>query len=183
MRRPVCQGGVTLFHPECIGPAPLTDEGGRHFDTLETQLARGAGADRVVVKMDVEGAEWETLLRAPSATLERIDQLVVELHGVAQEQHLAVVRRLKEFFHVANLHFNNFACAERLDPFPASVYEVLFVNRRLATTGPQRANGPHPLDAPTVRRGPTARSQRPDGLTRCRAHYASWVAEHFLKHV
>jgi hypothetical protein len=49
---------------------------------------------------------------------------------------------------VAHLHFNNHACAERIDPFPASVYEVLFVNKALATPGGAVAARPHPLDAP-----------------------------------
>jgi hypothetical protein len=33
---------------------------------------------------------------------------------------------------VANLHYNNFACQEGVAPFPANVYEVLFVSKRLA---------------------------------------------------
>ena len=49
----------------------------------KTNLTRnGDGANRVVVKMDVEGAEWDTLRQAPAALLERIDQLVLELHGI-----------------------------------------------------------------------------------------------------
>jgi hypothetical protein len=72
----------------------------------------------------------------------------VELHGVGEEHQLATVRRLKQFFHVANIHYNNFTCAERLDPFPAPVYEVLFVNKRLTTAGQQPRSGPHALDAP-----------------------------------
>ena len=95
--------------------------GGRHFDTLQSQFASSAGPNRVVLKMDVEGAKWETLLQTPPATLERIDQFAVELHGVGEEHQLATVRRLKQFFHVANIHYNNHTCAERLDPFPAPV--------------------------------------------------------------
>jgi hypothetical protein len=155
LRQPVCQGGVTVFHAECIGPAPRRDEGGRHFDTLQSQFASSAGPNRVVLKMDVEGAEWETLLQTPPATLERIDQFAVELHGVGEGHQLATVRRLKQFFHVANIHYNNHTCAERLDPFPAPVYEVLFVNKRLTTAGQRRRSGPHALDAPNS-------PQRPD---------------------
>ena len=58
---------------------------------------------RVVVKMDVEGAEWDTLLRTPSGVFERIDQLAMEFHGIGFEHQLTVVRRLKEFFHVARV--------------------------------------------------------------------------------
>jgi hypothetical protein len=148
---PACSGGDTVFHPECIGPARRTDKEGRIFDTLEHQFrTNGDHANRVVLKMDVEGAEWASLLRTPDDVLERIDQFAVELHGIAQDHQLAVVRRLKQFFHVANVHYNNRGCAERIDPFPSTVYEVLFVNKRIAQAVGPRADGPNPLDAPNT---------------------------------
>jgi hypothetical protein len=90
----------------------------------------------------------------PSDVLERIDQLAMEFHFVALDHQLAVVRRLKEFFHVAHLHFNNHACAGQIDPFPAWAYEVLFVSKRIAAAGAPRAGGPHPLDAPNDPQSP-----------------------------
>ena len=147
---PSCPGGPTTFHNECIGPARQTDEGGRLFDTLESQLARnGDGANRVVMKMDIEGAEWDSLLQAPPAVLDRIDQLSIEMHGVGEAKQVEVVRKLKQHFHVVNVHYNAYACAPRLDPFPASVYEVLLVNKKVAKGGPPRPRGPLPLDAST----------------------------------
>ena len=68
--------------------------------------------------------------------LQRIDQLTIEMHGVREEERFtAVVLKLKQFFYVANVHFNNFACQEGIAPFPAEVYEVLFVSKRLAVPG------------------------------------------------
>jgi hypothetical protein len=149
LRQPVCSDGATVFHPECIGPSYRTDEHGRIFNSLEDQFTNnGDTANHVVVKMDVEGAEWDTLRNTPSTLFERIDQLAIELHGTGLEHQLDTVRRLKEFFYVADLHFNNFTCAERIDPFPAPVYEVLFVNKRIATTAGLLAARPHQLDAP-----------------------------------
>jgi hypothetical protein len=81
--------------------------------------------------MDVEGAEWDALLFAPDDLLDRIDQLVVEFHGVDDAKYAATLDRLKRFFVIADLHFNNFTCEPGLEPFPAWAYEVLFVNRRL----------------------------------------------------
>jgi len=157
---PACSGGAGVFHNECIGPARRTDASGRIFDTLENQLARnGDGAHLVVMKMDVEGAEWDSLLQTSSAVLERIDQLAIELHGVGEEKQVAVVRKLKQHFHVVNVHFNNWACGPGLDPFPASVYEVLLVNKRIAKAGGPRPRGPLPLDAPTRSRGPDCQAQ------------------------
>jgi hypothetical protein len=153
--KPVCADGVTVFHAECIGPSPATDDAGRIFDNLARQFAsNGDRGKHVVVKMDVEGAEWETFLKAPPQVLKRIDQLVVEFHGVDKPQHLAAIRRLKEFFVVANLHSNNYACQPGLEPFPAWAYEALFVNKRIAVAGKPRPPGPHPLDAPNKRGAP-----------------------------
>jgi hypothetical protein len=150
LERPSCAAGDTVFHEECLAARTFVDEKRRHFDTLENQLARnGDAASRVVVKMDVEGAEWDAFLSAPDSVLERIDQLVIELHGTADERYLAAVRRLKRFFHVAHLHFNNFACWPGLEPFPAWAYEVLFVNRRIGVVdGSGPPVRPHPFDAP-----------------------------------
>jgi hypothetical protein len=149
---PSCPLGRTVFHGECIGAEPATLDG-RPFDTLENQFAKnGDGAKRVVVKMDVEGAEWDSLLRAPDDVLQRIDQLTIELHGVReQERFIAVVMKLKKFFYVASLHFNNFACEEGIAPFPAGVYEVLFVSKRVAVPGgPGPAGAPPGVTAPNI---------------------------------
>ena len=130
--RPLCPEGRPVFHDECVAGETATIEG-RPFDTPENQFARnGDAGQRLVVKMDVEGAEWDTLLRTPDAILDRIDQLTIEMHGVDQpERFLSVVRKLKRFFYVANVHFNNFSCQAGIAPFPAWAYEVLFVSKHL----------------------------------------------------
>jgi hypothetical protein len=153
---PSCPGGKTIFHAECVGAAAATIEG-RSFDTIENQFKKnGDGARRVVLKIDVEGAEWDSLLTTPDEVLQRIDQMAVEFHWelddaqwIKQERYARLVRRLRQFFEVAHLHFNNASCLEDLDPFPSWAYEVLFVSKRLAVVEPSsRADRPHPLDAP-----------------------------------
>lgn len=147
--QPSCAGGDTRFHDECLGATAVRAGDGQRYDMLEKQLAdNGHGAARVVVKMDVEGAEWDALRLASEPVLQRIDQLVVEFHGTGDERYLATLRRLKQFFHVAHLHFNNFSCWDGLDPFPSSVYEVLLVSQRLGVADPSgTAVRPHRLDA------------------------------------
>src|SRR5688572_25717409 len=82
-KEPVCPGGRTIFHPECIAGARSTDASGRLFDTMQAQLQNnGDGAKHVIVKMDVEGAEWDSMLKTPEAVFDNIDQMVFELHGV-----------------------------------------------------------------------------------------------------
>ena len=155
--QPSCFRGETVFHAECVGATRETVDG-RVFDTIASHFTRnGDTAERVVLKIDVEGAEWESLLTASDRVLQQIDQLAVEFHWVEDEQfrwiqdekHLQVVRRLKQFFEVAHIHFNNASCIGDLQPFPSSAYEVLFVSKRLAVVGASRkAHSLHPLDAP-----------------------------------
>jgi hypothetical protein len=156
--QPVCSAGDTVFHAECVGAADRTEDG-RRFDTIENQLERnGDGAKRVVLKIDVEGAEWESFAATPDEVFHRIDQMAVEFHWMRggngqwlhDEKYLQVVRRLKTFFHIAHLHFNNAGCTRGLEPFPSYAYEVLFISKRLGVVDDplRKAKGVHPLDAP-----------------------------------
>ena len=94
-------------------------------------------------EIDVEGAEWDSLLSTPDEVLQRIDQMAVEFHWelensrwIQQERYPRLVRRLKQFFEIAHIHFNNASCLDGLDPFPTWAYEVLFVSKRLAVIDP-----------------------------------------------
>lgn len=156
--RTSCPAGRTVFHEECVAETTSTSEK-RRFDTMTSQIAKnGDVAKRLVIKIDVEGAEWDSLLFAPDETLRQIDQLAIEFHWLYEkdfqwldehDKYLHVVQRLKQFFEVAHIHFNNASCVEDLQPFPSWAYEVLFVNKRLASVDPSRkVVWPHPLDAP-----------------------------------
>ena len=148
--QPKCPTGDTKFHAECVGPTTKTEEG-RLFDTVQNQLAKNGDANRhVIVKMDVEGAEWDSLRLAPDDTLERIDQLAIEFHRTDEERFVKTLRRLRQFFHVAHLHYNNFSCTPEIQPFPSWAYEALLVNRRLGVVDASGAAPvrPHALDAP-----------------------------------
>jgi hypothetical protein len=156
--RPWCLFGDTIFHEECVGDTTETVDG-RFFDTVKNQLARnGVQANRIVLKIDVEGAEWESLLAMSDDLLLQTDQMAVEFHWaendaldwVTDERYLRVVARLRAHFEVAHIHFNNTSCVEDLSPFPSHAFEVLFVNKRLAVVSSPARNAiiPHPLDAP-----------------------------------
>ena len=151
LTQPSCQGGRTVFHAECVAERPGTDDG-RRFDTVVSQVARnGDTSKRLALKMDVEGAEWQSLLAVPDDLLERIDQMAIEFHGVEDTTSVALVRRLKQFFEVAHLHVNNASCTGGMEPFTGWAYEVLFVNKRLAVVDPARTvSSPHPLDSPNL---------------------------------
>lgn len=156
LREPACDGGDLHFHAECVGPGTTRDEDGRLFDTMSNHIRRnGDLGKQLIVKIDVEGAEWDSFLLASDELFERIDQLSVEFHGVHEDRFVAAVGRLTRFFHVVNLHFNNYSCDPSLAPFPAGAYEVLFVSKRLGVVDESgTVTRPHPLDAPNKPDGP-----------------------------
>jgi hypothetical protein len=137
LHEPVCPGGATTFHAECVAGKPSTDENGRVFETLEHQIGKTGNARRhLVIKMDVEGAEWETFLQAPDSVFEQTDQLAIEFHGANRQRFVDAIGKLKRFFYVANLHFNNYSCTTGMEPFPSWAYEVLLVSKRLGIPDP-----------------------------------------------
>ena len=115
-----CPNGRSKFHDECIGPRRATIDS-RVFDTLTDQLAHnGDAGKRLVMKIDIEGAELASLMATPDRVLDRIDQLAMEIHGT-DRWFLAMVRKLKRTFYFVHLHFNNYACTIlKSRPLPAS---------------------------------------------------------------
>ena len=146
LTRPSCQAGAFIFHEECIGPRPQRD-GPREFDTLQNHISRNLDTGkRLIVKIDVEGAEWESLLATPDSVLDQIDQMPMELHLANESRALEVVRKLKRKFYLVNVHFNNMSCAPELEPFPARAFQVLWVNKRLGALD-ESAPIPAPMSA------------------------------------
>ena len=156
--QPSCPTGKPVFHPECIAGSRSTDAEGRVFDSMASQFAKnGDAVKHVIVKMDVEGAEWDSILQTPDAVLEKIDQMIFEFHGVDQDiaRYLEVVLKLKKHFQIAHLHINNHSCAAGLEPFPGWAYEVTFVSKRLAQVDPAgTVRLPNPLDTPNNPQAP-----------------------------
>jgi hypothetical protein len=149
LQRPVCEGGALMFNPECVAGARSTDSDGRLFDTPEAQIARNGDAGRhLVVKMDVEGAEWDTFLKSPQSVLDQIDQLAIEFHGTNEPRFREVIEKLKQDFYIANLHFNNYSCARSQWPFPSWAYEVLLVSKRIGILDRDHRAQFSPLNAP-----------------------------------
>jgi hypothetical protein len=132
LKRPACGGATPVFHEECVGPDKVTKDEGRLFDTIEAQIAKnGDAGKRLIMKMDVEGSEWQSFLATPDAVFEKVDQLVVEFHGVEDAMYVDTMRKLQRHFYAVNVHYNNWTCHPDSAPHPATTYEVLFVNKQI----------------------------------------------------
>lgn len=134
--RPVCDGGKFIFHDECVGDR-TGQRASRSFDTLENQISKnGDTGRRVIIKMDIEGAEWESLLGVSDQLFASIPQLAMEMHGFDDPRILEVLRKLNRSFYLVNLHFNNWSCTSKAAPLPARAYQVLWVNKRIGIVDP-----------------------------------------------
>jgi hypothetical protein len=159
--RPTCPGATFIFHEECVGSTG-TDSRNRRFETLPNQVATNGDTGKpIVVKMDIEGAEWDVLLSTPDSVFGHVQQLVVEFHGTDEGRYVEAIEKLKRTFVVANVHFNNLACDKNLSPFPAWAYEVLFVNRTVARwdNAHVRRTSTSALDAPNTERLPDCQAE------------------------
>jgi hypothetical protein len=148
--RPACNRGSFAFHEECLG-GTATNEAGRVYDTFASQLTRnGDDGKHLIVKMDIEGSEWASLLATPDSVLDRVDQLTIEFHQKDDSSFAETVAKLKRHFYVAHFHANNYACSKGFEPFTSWANEVLFVNKRIGVidASPGRPILPSPLDSP-----------------------------------
>ena len=107
------------------------------FDTLENQISKnGDTGRRLIIKMDIEGAEWDSLLAAPDELLASIPQIAMEMHGFDDPKIVEVLRKLNRNFYLVNLHFNNWSCTPKAAPLPAWAYQALWVNKRIGVPDP-----------------------------------------------
>jgi hypothetical protein len=126
------------------------------FITLEDWVEAGIdGLDGdLVLQMDIEGFEYETLLGAPSALLGRFRIIVAELHGLDQLWNRAffniasrALQKLLLTHACVHIHPNNVAPLHRhagvaIPPLA----EFTFVRRDHVQPGVAATTFPHPLD-------------------------------------
>jgi hypothetical protein len=153
--RPACAGGTFVYHDECVGSKNETIDDNL-FDSVMNQIGKnGDRGKRILVKMDIEGAELAALMNTPDEELARVAQLPLEVHGT-DEQYLELVRKLKRTFHVVAVHANNWTCTPDAAPLPGWAFQVLFVNKQLGVV--DRGGTPHrsgdPPDAPDAPKRP-----------------------------
>lgn len=134
--RPTCNGGTFVFHDECVGDGTGYRES-RFFDTLENQIKKNGDTNRrLIIKMDIEGAEWDSLLATSDALLASIPQITMEMHGYDDPKIVEVLRKLKRTFYLVNLHFNNWSCTSKAAPLAAWAYQTHWVNKRIGVLDP-----------------------------------------------
>lgn len=130
------------------------------FISLEdwvTSLAPDAADDSLLLQMDIEGAEYETLLACPNYILSKFRIMAIEFHQIeswSQSDFFKIVeatfRKLLTTHHVVHNHPNNAMGIVDLNGFSAPrVFELTLIKKnRVTLHGP--ASLPHKLDFPNV---------------------------------
>ena len=152
---PVEHRNIT-FTREGVAEADKAEE---DLFTIETHAERlGIDLDGAILKMDVEGAEWEVFETISEDTLGRFDQIFLELHGLGRlpkprfaRIFTTVMEKLNAQFTLFHVHANN---ARPLVPienfFVPGLLEVSFVRTNLVARRSSETWYPTNLDFPNV---------------------------------
>jgi hypothetical protein len=130
----------------------------RRLYTLAEHMNKlGEPHERPVLKLDIEGDEWDVLDRLPPSLLTRFDQIVLELHGLERLEQPGfntiarrVLGKLAAHFTLCHVHGNNFCTVRVLAgsfPVPESL-ELTYIRQDLAGRRPSRTTYPTDIDAP-----------------------------------
>jgi hypothetical protein len=156
---PATQHPRFVFDKRFVGC--LTDE---RFITLDDWHAAKLGADEsdLLLQMDIEGGEYETLLAASPALLRRFRIMIVEFHSLQQLWNAPffalverVFRKLLSTHAVVHIHPNN--CCGSVKSVGIEIPRIaeftLLRRDRLGATRFQ-TTFPHALDRPNVAKAP-----------------------------
>ena len=115
------------FFSEGIGAVKDAE---KSLDTLENFVSRNGHLDKqdMVLKMDVEGAEWDFLYTMSQGFLSHFDQMVFEFHNLIQPKNfynmavtLELLKKINATHTLVHLHGNNYGSClqiEDLGTFP-----------------------------------------------------------------
>lgn len=123
--------------------------------SLSDWVAKEANEDEeLILQMDIEGGEYESLVNEPRATLERFRVIVLEIHHLREAfsytgfaMLTSLIRKLKETHYVVHAHPNNCCPALKVGSLIwPSVLELTLLRKDRMEEPRNYANIPHALD-------------------------------------
>ncbi len=158
------------FHSIGIGSGDSSDS---RFRSLQQIVGDVPLDGDLVLKMDVEGAEWATLAKARNQVIERFSQIVIEVHGplagkTADRLHnQRVLRRLRRTHQVVHVHANNYAPVESFEGILIpNVIEISYLRRTRSLFRKSREPLPAAEDVPNNPLSPEIKMSSILGQTR-----------------
>lgn len=143
------------FHWSKIGVSHVNEEG---FITLEEMLIRNGHEDKsdIILKCDIEGAEWSMLCLTPNKIIRKFNQIVMEIHDLwrlGEDVFTNTVRQallnITSSHTPIHIHANNYSSFAIIGgiPVPATL-EVTFLRKDMANFTPSKKTFPTELDQP-----------------------------------
>ena len=141
------------FYQEGISGA---DETVSPLKTLKFYIERNGHSDfkNMILKMDVEGAEWDFLKTVEPETLKQFDQILFEFHSMVQtkrkKQIINMLKKINETHQLVHLHGNNSGYILKIgNTYFPDVMEATYVNKDVyETCEPEKLMLPLNIDSP-----------------------------------
>ena len=132
-------------------------EGSQTFElsTIREHMAAINGEhEGFILKIDVEGWEWEVFATIENETIERFEQIVLEIHWlenlsdvIFRARYVAALKNILNQFTLFHVHANNCTELHLIDGFVVpSVLEISFVRTSLVKRRPSRTIYPSSMD-------------------------------------
>jgi hypothetical protein len=143
------------FHRIGIGPVNSSDPKYVPLPKLR-EIAGLRDASNIVLKIDVEGAEWTSLRNLPEGELSRYTQIAIEMHNLGRITNqkffnsvIEVLNSLAENHTPIHLHANNYAPLNKFGNywFPDAI-EVTYVRIHANHVYESKSKVASPLDSP-----------------------------------
>ena len=138
----------------------------KNLNTLEHFIKRNGHEDKdnMILKMDVEGAEWSFLATVSSETLSKFDQMVFEFHDIIAPKDqsvmnatLACINKINRTHSLVHLHANNCGSLMILDDkiLVPNILELTYVKTsNYELVDDENIYLPIPIDAPNNKSHP-----------------------------
>lgn len=128
------------------------------FMSLDFWVKNKSAEGDLILQMDIEGAEYQTILAAPLETLRRFRIIALEVHHVqhwfsplAWDTVQSFFGKLLADFHVVHIHPNNNCQFIQVDDvLMPTVFELTLLRKDRAEPEGYCTQFPHPLDQPNV---------------------------------
>ena len=123
--------------------------------SLKTILEKNGdiGNNNLILKMDVEGAEWDVIMNTPSEIWNQFKQMTFEFHRVTDLDNpniLPALQKLNRTHQVVWVHGNNYGYVGKAGDIEIPAYlELTYLNRMQYQTSPAICNFPLDVDSPT----------------------------------
>lgn len=136
--------------------APENGPGQESLESIVRRLDKGADRPNMMLKMDIECAEWAVIEATSLDAISRFSQISCELHYFEAISDLSwrqaffrCLRKIAKFYAPIHVHANNYAGYSMIMNVPvAHVLEVTFANRSLYEFEDCEETFPGPLDLP-----------------------------------